>query len=640
MKTKIFALLALSLSSSFVSSLSAQRVFVLAGQSNMAGRGDSTELTAPYDSPQSDVQYWTGSGWTALPTNTGVGNAHGPELSLGRTLADHFGETIYLVKRAEGGASLAPDSGRPEKSWEPDTGLLYNDLKGRVSATLTDLGESAQVEGFFWMQGEADSKDETSANNYLTNFENLVSLAKTDFGAPGMAVVLGRVNGTLYPSATHGTKYQFLETVRTAQEHAASTIASTAWVDTDSLALNDDELHFSSAGQIDLGNAMGKAFIAMMETSSDPTYIVRRLNDGNPIIDAALFEAAGIGADGGNINGPSLIKVPDWIAPEDRADLSANYYLYFAHHRGNYIRMAWAPQIEGPYTLYDSDPALAQVDRGVLGLPQPADEIFLLGNQIRIWREFASPRAFVDDANQRIVLYFHTFSGVLRDDGSGTYGMTGQKTHVALSSDGLDFNSNIQPARLGDFYFDIFEYAGRSYAWANKGPLFEAPAGATLANGELWAAPNGFDYRQDLWKEYNGPIRANHAADPDEVADNPRHFGTRVIGDTLHAFFTRRDDAPESILLSQIDLSAGGPGDWTASHPPELVLEPEQDWEGINHPLEPSENGSATGVRQLRDPFIYEEDGRIYLFYCGAGEEAIGLAELIPIQPGGAHVEF
>ena len=35
------------------------------------------------------------------------------------------------------------------------------------------------------------------------------------------------------------------------------------------------------------------------------------------------------------------------------------------------------------------------------------------------------------------------------------------------------------------------------------------------------------------------------------------------------------------------------------------------------------------GVRQLRDPYIFEDDdGQVYLFYSGAGEEAIGFARL------------
>ena len=39
---------------------------------------------------------------------------------------------------------------------------------------------------------------------------------------------------------------------------------------------------------------------------------------------------------GSNINGPSLIRVPDWIE-----DSLGKYYLYFADHKGDRIKLAY-----------------------------------------------------------------------------------------------------------------------------------------------------------------------------------------------------------------------------------------------------------------------------------------------------------
>jgi hypothetical protein len=45
--------------------------------------------------------------------------------------------------------------------------------------------------------------------------------------------------------------------------------------------------------------------------------------------------------------------------------------------------------------------------------------------------------------------------------------------------------------------------------------------------------------------------------------------------------------------------------------------------------VEPSRGGSIdVPVNQLRDPTIFEEDGRVYLLYTVAGERGIGLAEV------------
>ena len=59
------------------------------------------------------------------------------------------------------------------------------------------------------------------------------------------------------------------------------------------------------------------------------------------------------------------------------------------------------------------------------------------------------------------------------------------------------------------------------------------------------------------------------------------------------------------------------------------VLRPERTWEGADAPLEASVRSTAYGhVNQLRDPAIYEEDGRLFLLYAVAGESGIGIAEL------------
>ena len=70
---------------------------------------------------------------------------------------------------------------------------------------------------------------------------------------------------------------------------------------------------------------------------------VERLLDA-PIIRPDLHPSIGQ-----NIQGPSLIRVPDWV--EDR--LGA-YYLYFADHKGRYIRLAYADDLLGPWQIHQA----------------------------------------------------------------------------------------------------------------------------------------------------------------------------------------------------------------------------------------------------------------------------------------------
>ena len=63
----------------------------------------------------------------------------------------------------------------------------------------------------------------------------------------------------------------------------------------------------------------------------------------NPIISTQMGH--GIGE---NINGPSLIKVPTWLH-----NPLGKYYLYFAHHTGTFIRLAYADKLQGPWSIYE-----------------------------------------------------------------------------------------------------------------------------------------------------------------------------------------------------------------------------------------------------------------------------------------------
>jgi hypothetical protein len=106
-----------------------------------------------------------------------------------------------------------------------------------------------------------------------------------------------------------------------------------------------------------------------------------------------------------------------------------------------------------------------------------------------------------------------------------------------------------------------------------------------------------------------------------------RHSALLKRGDTLFVFWTQVGATPESILLSTIDIS----GDWMAwsETEPVEVLRPEREWEGADAPLVPSLRSTAYGrVNQLRDPAVFEEDGRIYLLYAVAGESGIAIAEI------------
>jgi hypothetical protein len=73
----------------------------------------------------------------------------------------------------------------------------------------------------------------------------------------------------------------------------------------------------------------------------EPHMRIERLR-GNPMIRPHMDARMGT-----HINGPSLLRVPHWMA-----DPLGTYYLCFAAHQGHSIRLAYADQLEGPWRLY------------------------------------------------------------------------------------------------------------------------------------------------------------------------------------------------------------------------------------------------------------------------------------------------
>ena len=280
----------------------------------------------------------------------------------------------------------------------------------------------------------------------------------------------------------------------------------------------------------------------------------------NPIIRPAMLA----GQDGENINGPSLIRAPGWLE-----NPLGKYYLYFAHHQGKYIRLAYADRLEGPWTIYEP---------GTLRLDQAESCV----------HHVASPDVHVDDSLQEIRMYFHCPVEETLED---------QPAFVASSRDGIHFVPRSEA--LGFGYFRVFEWEGFHYALGMPGVFYRSRSGL-----------NSFEEGPTLFSE------------------DMRHSALKLDGDILSVFHTVVGEVPERIVLSKIPLTS----DWMSwkESDPLVILEPERDYEGADLPLESSARDLAPGrVRQLRDPAIFQEDGKTYLLYSVSGESGIAIAEIV-----------
>jgi hypothetical protein len=307
------------------------------------------------------------------------------------------------------------------------------------------------------------------------------------------------------------------------------------------------------------------------------TVTVERISNG-PVIYPGM---PGLEGDlGNNINGPTVIKVPSWVESP-----LGKYYMYFAHHRGTYIRLAYADDPGGPWTVHQP---------GTLRLEQTS-----------AIHHIASPDVIVDDANKRIMMYFH---GPTEQPGADYGGRPyQQRTFVASSQDGLTFKALSGAATTP--YIRMFRYRDAIYGLGMADKASAYP---------LWLRSGQFSRSADGLPPFeNGP----------RILDEMRHPGLVRIGDDLHVFYTMVGDKPERVFYSKVDLRSDW-SEWTASLPLE-VLRPRGEAEGEDLPLTASRGGMVTDrERALRDPAVLDDDGQIYLYYTVAGEKGIAVAKV------------
>ena len=300
--------------------------------------------------------------------------------------------------------------------------------------------------------------------------------------------------------------------------------------------------------------------------------------ESNPIIKPAML----LGEDGQNINGPSLIKVPSWIN-----NPLGKYYLYFAHHQGKYIRLAYSDNLKGPWTIYE---------KGTLKMEECRCNF--TSERLSNYRHIASPDVLIDSIRKELVMYFHCPVHIGGADSIKNYP---QITLRSTSKNGIDFSP--EKEILGDSYFRVFKWNDYYYAIARLGELYRSMDGVS-----------NFKKGTNPFLKFQNPSMLRHSA-------------VILRGNILYVFYSRIGDMPERILLSKIQLTNEW-NSWTPSEPV-TVLEPTFDYEGVNLSLAKSVVGASKDpVRELRDPAIFEDNGKTYLLYSVSGELGIAIAEL------------
>ena len=206
----------------------------------------------------------------------GSGRRFGPELSFAFALQRYLDREIAMIKFARGSASLASgDAVLEDGSWNDfdcrnPRFNQYDKLQSTIEKAVASLNENytLNVRGVLWMQGETDACP-PMAPCYEENLRAFIAAMSRDLRDLS-ALASGKLqlaeDFTYFLGLIAGGSMDH-ELVRKAMQKVAESEAQVFTVDAQNLSMfsNDDwnisDLHYDTAGQIELGQRFAEAVI-------------------------------------------------------------------------------------------------------------------------------------------------------------------------------------------------------------------------------------------------------------------------------------------------------------------------------------------------------------------------------------------
>jgi hypothetical protein len=225
-------------------------LFLLVGQSNMAGRG----VVAPEDKvPHPRVLMLNQAGeWVPAvdpmhfdkPAAVGVG--------LGRTFGMRIAEanpgiTIGLIPCAVGGSPI--DSWKPGVFYPPTKSHPWDDAMKRAGLAL----KAGVLKGILWHQGESDSQVPLAAA-YEAKLHDLIARFRQELRTPRVPFIAGQM-GIFADAPWNEARKQ----VDQAHRDLPGKVAHTAFVSAEGLTHKGDKVHFDAASYREFGRRYADA---------------------------------------------------------------------------------------------------------------------------------------------------------------------------------------------------------------------------------------------------------------------------------------------------------------------------------------------------------------------------------------------
>jgi hypothetical protein len=221
-------------------------IYLLMGQSNMAGRGDLRESASQGDNPRV-LALNPDNQWVVAkdPLHPKVGRTEpgvGPGMSFALEMLKADPKiTIGLIPCAVGGSSL--------RSWVKGANY-YEKAVSRAGIAA----QAGVIKGVLWHQGESDTEDQKKAETYEARLTKMFADLRQDLGLPDLPIVVGQLGEFLTTE-----KYPYVETVRAAIKHIPAVVPHVGYADSAGLGHKGDKLHFNAEAQKEMGVRFAKA---------------------------------------------------------------------------------------------------------------------------------------------------------------------------------------------------------------------------------------------------------------------------------------------------------------------------------------------------------------------------------------------
>ena len=264
------------------------RVYLLSGQSNMNGSGQANQLSEFWQQPIEGVTiYRAGAFKPVIAGNKdGKSGRFGPEVGFAHYMRQNNPNPskLFIIKfalsgqpldagwskpTANGGGWLGPEPGPNRTTFYPGTspddpniGLHYKRLMSHVATAMEQIkqdGYIPELQGIVWMQGEADAKHEISAGRYDQSLAHFKKRIEEDLSSDSVPFVFGQV----LPHEPALDRFTARDLIRKRMAQADNRSGDERAVDniwmvpTEGMELLKDTVHYSTKGQLALGQAFG-----------------------------------------------------------------------------------------------------------------------------------------------------------------------------------------------------------------------------------------------------------------------------------------------------------------------------------------------------------------------------------------------